>query len=98
MDILKAIELVKGAIPAWNRLKEDGKRVDCFRQDLEEAFEKARAAGDWDTVEALIKVPVALFYKIPTGWSFDPFKGFRLLADDFARALGFERYKDRRNL
>lgn len=98
MDILKALELAKGAIPLWSRLKEDGKRVDCFRQDLEEAFQKAKAAGDWDTAEALLKVPVALFYKIPTGFTADPFKAFRLLADNFARALDFKRYKDRRNL
>lgn len=98
MDIFKAIELAQGAYPAWSRMKEDQKRVDCFRQDWEEAVAKAREGGDLKAIEALLKVWPALAMAFPTGITTDPFKRFRLLADDFARALDFKRYKARRNL
>jgi len=98
IDIERTLELAQGAYPAWQRMKEDQKRVDCFRQDWEEATAKARETGDLKTLEALLKVWPALAMAFPTGLSTDPFKRFRLLADDFARALGFERYKARRNL
>lgn len=98
MDLNKAIELAEGAYPAWARMKEDQKRVDCFRHDWEEAFAKAQKASDFKAIQTLLSVWPALAMAFPTGFSTDPFKRFRLLADDFARALDFKRYKARRNL
>lgn len=98
MDITKAIELARGAYPAWSRMKEDQKRIDCFRQDWEDAFQKAVDDRNENTIGALLHVWPALAMALPTGFSTDPFKKFRLLADDFARALDFKRYKARRNL
>lgn len=98
MDLVKALELAKGAIPAWDRMKEDQKRIRLFQQDWEEAFRIALEAKDAAKIAALLEVWPALAMKLPTGFSMDPFKGFRLLADDFARALNFLRYKARRKL
>lgn len=98
MNVDKVIKLASDAYPAWSRMKEDQKRIDCFSQDWEEAFKTAMVAKDLPTLEALLKVWPALAMALPTGFSTDPFKKFRLLADDFARALDFKRYKARRNL
>lgn len=98
MDLEKVTKIAISAYPAWSRMKEDQKRVDCFSEDWKEAFTLAVVAKDPDKIQALLQVWPALAMAFPTGFSTDPFKRFRLLADDFARALDFKRYKARRNL
>lgn len=97
MDIEQVLQLISGAVPAWDRMKEDQKRVKLWFQDWEEAI---AAAPDDQAKAALYGMVPALLMKLPMGWTFnlDPLKDFRFLADDFARAGNFQRYKARRKL
>lgn len=98
MDITKILELLEGAAPALARLDKDGKQTQAFYEDWNEAIEAARE--DPEKFAALAGIPAVLMLKAPKRFSFnfDPFKPVRLLADDFARAGNFERYKALRNL
>ena len=98
MDLAKALELLNGAMPAIDRLNEDGKRIQAYLDDWKEAVRALD--GDPVAQATILAQPFALLMKAPKRFSFnfDPFKPVRLLADDFARACDFKRYKERRKL
>lgn len=98
LNWLKALELLNGALPLYERMNKDQKQVDAFYADWKDAI--ANAQGDNAKLATLYGIPAAMMMKAPRKFSFnfDPFKPCRLLSDDFARALDFKRYKALRGL
>ena len=98
MNLEEILRLLENARPALAKLDKDGKQTKAFYEDWAEALKAAE--GDPQAFAALAGIPAALMLKAPKKFSFnfDPFKPVRLMADDFARAGGFERYKKLRNL
>lgn len=96
----KMIDEIPGQL---KKFKADGERIQAFFQDVKEAYGKTKNAEEKG---AMLDMAFVLLVKGYTSaknvkwyWPFqDPFKDFRLMADDIARNWGFERYKALRGI
>lgn len=97
MNFEEALRLLNGAIPMADRLKKDQRQIKAFYDDWKDAVDREENSANLST---LYGIPTAIAMKMPTSFSlnFDPFKPARILCDEFARALNFERYKKLRSL
>ena len=94
VDLIYLANLLTGAARTLGTWGKDGKQVQAFYDDWNDAFN----ASTLEERQALAAVGLFLASKLPRRFSWDPFKPMRIAADDVARQLDFKRYKALRGI
>lgn len=103
-QIRQAAQILEDLPRVLSKLGEDGRRVQAFYSDYHEAIEAAMKDPEAaKLLPVLLQIPAALTAEVALakksfawwkGSTWDVFKGMRVKALAFAKALGFQKYLD----
>lgn len=104
IDITKLTELGNELPILLKRFGKDGKYVEAFALDFQDAVKKVKKPEEVTALFTVLTIVVlkaqegARDFKVYSPNTWDVFKKMRIFCDDVAKASSFERYKKLRNL